>query len=40
LFLLRAAQAAHQVQAAAAVLQFLKQTGLEDVRLNPYRSTI
>jgi tetratricopeptide (TPR) repeat protein len=40
LILLRAAQAAHQVKAAATVLQFLKQTGLEDVRLNPYRSTI
>ena len=38
LILLRAAQAAHQAQAAAAALKFLKQTGLEDVRLAPYRS--
>jgi tetratricopeptide (TPR) repeat protein len=39
LILLRAAQAAHQAPAAAAVLQFLRQTGLEDVRLDPYRGT-
>ncbi len=38
LILLRAAQAAHQAQAAAAALQFLQQTGLEDIRLDPYRS--
>jgi tetratricopeptide (TPR) repeat protein len=38
LILLRAAQAAHQIQAAGAALQFLKQTGLEDVRIDPYRS--
>ncbi|MDP9013006.1 MAG: hypothetical protein M3O41_10195 [Pseudomonadota bacterium] len=38
LILLRAAQAAHQIQAAAAALQFLRQTGLEDVRIDPYRS--
>jgi tetratricopeptide (TPR) repeat protein len=38
LILLRAAQAAHQAQAAATALQFLKQTGLEDARLEPYRA--
>lgn len=38
LILLRAARAAHQAQAAAAALQFLRQTGLEDARLEPYRS--
>jgi hypothetical protein len=36
LILLRAADAAHQAPAAAAAVQFLKQTGLEDARLNPY----
>jgi hypothetical protein len=39
LILLRAAQAAHQAPAAAA-LQFLRQTGLEDARLEPYRGTM
>jgi tetratricopeptide (TPR) repeat protein len=39
LILLRAAQAAHQPRAAVTALQFLKQTGLEDVRLDPYRDT-
>ena len=39
LILLRAAQAAHQPQAAAPAMQFLKQTGLQDVRLDPYRGT-
>lgn len=38
LILLQAAQAAHQAQGAAEALQFLKQTGLEDARLRPYRS--
>jgi tetratricopeptide (TPR) repeat protein len=38
LILLRAAQAARQSQAAAAALQFLSRTGLEDSRLAPYRS--
>lgn len=37
LILLRAAQAAHESQAAGAALQFLRQNGLEDVRLDPYR---
>jgi len=37
LILLRAAQAAHQASAAAAARQFVTQTGLEDVRLEPYR---
>jgi tetratricopeptide (TPR) repeat protein len=37
LILLRAAQAAHQASAAAAALHFVKQTGLQDVRLEPYR---
>jgi hypothetical protein len=37
LILLRAAKAAHQANAAAAALHFLNQTGLEDVRLDPYR---
>jgi tetratricopeptide (TPR) repeat protein len=37
LILLRAAQAANQPQSAAPALQFLKQRGLEDVRLDPYR---
>jgi tetratricopeptide (TPR) repeat protein len=37
LILLRASQAAHQPQAALPALQFLKQQGLEDVRLDPYR---
>jgi hypothetical protein len=36
LILLRAAEAAHQAPAATAVLQFLKETGLEDSRLDPY----
>jgi tetratricopeptide (TPR) repeat protein len=39
LILLRAARAAHQTQAAAAARQFLEQTGLQDVRLDPYRGT-
>jgi tetratricopeptide (TPR) repeat protein len=37
LILLRASQAANQPQAALPALQFLKQQGLEDVRLDPYR---
>jgi hypothetical protein len=37
LILLRAAQAAHRASAGAPALQFLRQTGLEDVRLAPYR---
>lgn len=37
LMLLRSAQAAHQAPAAAAALQFLRHTGLEDSRLAPYR---
>ena len=37
LILLRAARAANQPQAAAAALEFLRQTGLEDSRLAPYR---
>jgi tetratricopeptide (TPR) repeat protein len=37
LILLRAAQAAHQPQAAADALQFLRQTGLEDSRLDVFR---
>ena len=37
LILLRAARAADQPQAAAAVLEFLRRTGLEDSRLDPYR---
>jgi tetratricopeptide (TPR) repeat protein len=37
LILLRAAQAAHQPRAAADVLQFLRQTGLEDSRLDVFR---
>ncbi len=40
LILLRAAQAAGETQAAAAVLQFLKKTGLEDSRLEPFRGAI
>jgi tetratricopeptide (TPR) repeat protein len=39
LILLRAARAAHQTQAAANVLQFLQQTGLQDVRMDSYRGT-
>jgi tetratricopeptide (TPR) repeat protein len=39
LILLRAARAAHQTQAAAAARQFLEKTGLQDVRLDPYRGT-
>jgi tetratricopeptide (TPR) repeat protein len=38
LILLRAARAAHQVEAAQAALEFLRRTGLEDTRLDPYRS--
>jgi hypothetical protein len=38
LILLRAARAAHQVEAAQGALQFLRRTGLEDSRLDPYRS--
>ena len=38
LILLRAAHAAHQLQAAADALEFLKRSGLEDVRLDAYRS--
>jgi tetratricopeptide (TPR) repeat protein len=37
LILLRASRAAHQPQAASAAQQFLRQTGLEDSRLEPYR---
>ena len=37
LILMRAAAAAHQAPAAAGARQFLDKTGLEDVRLNPYR---
>jgi tetratricopeptide (TPR) repeat protein len=37
LILLRAAQAAHQSQAAADARRFLAQTGLEDSRLDDYR---
>jgi tetratricopeptide (TPR) repeat protein len=37
LILLRAARASNQAKAAGEALQFLKQTGLEDVRLDPYR---
>lgn len=36
LILLRSAAAAHRPDRAAAVLQFLRRTRLEDVRLNPY----
>lgn len=39
MILLRAAQAAHQSEAAAAAVQFLKQTGLEDSRLDPFRNS-
>lgn len=39
LMLLRSAQAAHEAPAAAPVLQFLRQTGLEDTRLAPYRGS-
>jgi tetratricopeptide (TPR) repeat protein len=38
LILLRAARAAHQVKDASMTLQFLKRTGLEDARIDPYRS--
>ena len=38
LILLRAAQAARQPAAAGAVQQFLRQTGLEDSRLDAYRN--
>jgi tetratricopeptide (TPR) repeat protein len=37
LILMRAAQAAHQPEAAADAQRFLTQTGLEDSRLAPYR---
>jgi tetratricopeptide (TPR) repeat protein len=37
LILMRAAEAAHQPQAAADAQRFLRQTGLEDARLDPYR---
>jgi hypothetical protein len=37
LILLRAARAAQRPAAAVSVLQFVKQTGLEDIRLDPYR---
>jgi tetratricopeptide (TPR) repeat protein len=37
LILMRAAAAAHQAPAAAGAQRFLDKTGLEDVRLNPYR---
>ncbi len=37
LILMRAAQAAHQPDAAAPALDFLKRTGLEDARLDAYR---
>jgi tetratricopeptide (TPR) repeat protein len=37
LILLRAARAAHQPQAAVDALQFLRQTGLEDSRLDIFR---
>ncbi|MGA2186946.1 MAG: hypothetical protein ABSH33_00345 [Steroidobacteraceae bacterium] len=40
LILLRAAAAARQPQAAAAARLFLRQTGLEDARLDPYRAPI
>jgi tetratricopeptide (TPR) repeat protein len=39
LILLRAAQAAHQPQAAADARRFVAQTGLEDSRLDPYGAT-
>jgi len=39
LILLRAAQAADQLQAAQPALQFLGQHGMQDVRLDPYRTT-
>ena len=37
LILLRAARAAHQPQAAADALEFLRRTGLEDSRLDVFR---
>jgi hypothetical protein len=37
LILLRAAQAAHQAQAAQPALSFLSAHGMQDVRLDPYR---
>jgi hypothetical protein len=37
LILLRAAQAAHQQQAGADALEFLRRTGLEDSRLELFR---
>ena len=37
LILLRASKAAQRSPAAVSVLQFVKQTGLEDIRLDPYR---
>jgi tetratricopeptide (TPR) repeat protein len=39
LILLRAAHDAHRGQAAEPALQFLKQQGLQDVRLEPYRKS-
>lgn len=39
LIMLRAAQAAHRPAAAVPALLFLKQSGLEDTRLDPYRGT-
>jgi predicted Zn-dependent protease len=39
LILLRCAQAAHQPEAAADAVQFLRQHGLEDVRLNQVRGS-
>ncbi len=40
LILLRAARAAHQPQAAADALEFLRRTGLEDSRLDVFRGPI
>ncbi|MDP9084149.1 MAG: hypothetical protein M3N50_10350 [Pseudomonadota bacterium] len=40
LILLRAAEAAHEMQAAGAALRFLKKAGLEDSRLMAFRSTL
>jgi tetratricopeptide (TPR) repeat protein len=39
LILLRAAQEAHQGQAAQPALQFLRRQGLQDIRLDPYRKS-
>jgi hypothetical protein len=38
LILLRAAQAAQRPEAAAPALLFMRQQGLEDVRLEPYQA--